>query len=226
MPQITTYAFWRGLCKLKTMRNLPMRFLAMAAALLLAAPLAGRAAEGSLDPAARPIETFYAALVDTMKHGQQLGLQGRFRQLTTVVDEAFNIPAMAQLSVGPSWASVSEVDKNAIIGAFERMTVAGYAKNFAKFEGEQFAVDPVVKARNEDKIVETKLIGGDHSIIPFNYRMRLTDGKWKIVDVYLNGYVSQLALRRADFSSTIASSGPSGLVKKINELVDKQMTGG
>ena len=67
------------------MRNLPMRFLAMAAALLLAAPSASHAAEGSLDPAARPIETFYAALVDTMKHGEQLGLQGRFRQLTPVV---------------------------------------------------------------------------------------------------------------------------------------------
>jgi len=87
-----------------------------------------------LEAAARPIETFYAALVDTMKHGEQLGLQGRFRQLTPVVDEAFNIPAMAQLSVGPSWASISEMDKKAIIGAFERMTVAGYAKNFAKFE--------------------------------------------------------------------------------------------
>ena len=106
------------------------------------------------------------------------------------------------------------------------MTVAGYAKNFAEFGGEQFVVDPMVKTRNEDKIVETKLIGGDHSIVPFNYRMHFTDGKWKIVDVYLNGYVSQLALRRADFSSTIASSGASGLVKKINELVDKQMSGG
>jgi hypothetical protein len=46
------------------------------------------------------------------------------------------------------------------------------------------------------------------------------------VDIYLNGYVSQLALRRSDFASTVASSGASGLVKKINEMVDKQMAGG
>jgi len=56
--------------------------------------------------------------------------------------------------------------------------------------------------------------------------MHLVGDKWKVVDVYLNGYVSQLALRRADFSSTIASSGAFGLVKKINEMVDKQMNGG
>jgi hypothetical protein len=32
-----------------------------------------------------------------------------------------------------------------------------------------------------------------------------------------------VALRRADFSSTVASSGAAGLVKKIDEIVDKQM---
>jgi phospholipid transport system substrate-binding protein len=53
--------------------------------------------------------------------------------------------------------------------------------------------------------------------------MRLAGDKWKIIDVYLNGYVSQVALRRADFSSTVASSGASGLVKRIDELVDRQM---
>jgi len=105
------------------------------------------------------------------------------------------------------------------------MTVANYAKNFAKFEGEQFVVDPMVKVRNEDKVVESKLVGSDRSTVPFNYRMHLVGDKWKIVDVYLNGYVSQLALRRSDFSSTVASSGPLGLIKKINELVDKQMSG-
>jgi phospholipid transport system substrate-binding protein len=56
--------------------------------------------------------------------------------------------------------------------------------------------------------------------------MRLVDGKWKVVDVFLNGYVSQLAVRRADFASTVASSGAPGLIKRINELVDKEMAGG
>jgi hypothetical protein len=92
--------------------------------------------------------------------------------------------------------------------------------------GEQFLVEPLVKTRNNDKIVESKLLGSDRSSVPFNYRMHLVGDKWKIVDIYLNGYVSQLALRRADFSSTIASSGAPGLVKKINEMVDKQMNGG
>jgi phospholipid transport system substrate-binding protein len=189
-----------------------------------AAPV--RAAEGQTDPAAQQIETFYAALVDSMKHGKELGPQGRFKQLTPVVEQTFDLPLMAQLTVGPAWTMMSDEDKKAIIQAFERMTVANYAKNFATYEGQKFDVDPNVKMRNADKIVETKMIGSDGKPIPFNYRMRIVDGKWQIVDIYLNGYVSQLALRRSDFASTVASSGAAGLVKRMNELVDKQLAGG
>ena len=198
--------------------------LTIAFLMALSAP-ALRAADAAFDPAARRIELFYAALIDAMKNGRELGLQGRYRQLTPIAQDIFDLAAMARLSVGPSWSSISETDQKAIVEAFGRMTVANYAKNFAKFEGEQFVVDQMVKVRNEDKVVESKLVGSDRSTVPFNYRMHLVGDKWKIVDVYLNGYVSQLALRRSDFSSTVASSGPLGLIKKINELVDKQMSG-
>src|SRR6266567_139801 len=198
---------------------------ALLAILIGLQPAVMRGADAPADPAVRQIESFYSALLDTMKRGEQLGLQGRHRQLTPITEETFDLPAMAQLSVGPSWSSISESDRQAIIDAFKRMTIANYAKNFAKFAGEQFLVEPLVKTRNADKVVESKLLSSDRSTVPFNYRMHLVGDKWKIVDIYLNGYVSQLALRRADFSSTITNSGAAGLVRKINDMVDKQMNG-
>ena len=205
---------------------MPRLLFAVLALLIGVQPAVLRAVQTAADPAVRQIESFYGALLDTMKRGEQLGLQGRQRQLTPITEEIFDLPAMAQISVGPSWSALAESERQAIIEAFKRMTVANYAKNFAKFAGEQFQVEPVARMRNSDKIVESKLLGSDRSSVPFNYRMHLVGDKWKIVDIYLNGYVSQLALRRADFSSTIASSGAAGLVKKINEIVDKQMSGG
>ncbi|HEY4263775.1 MAG TPA: ABC transporter substrate-binding protein [Micropepsaceae bacterium] len=208
----------------------PMAFLrlwtALAFLLLLSPGISpARAADPAPDPAARQIEMFYSVLIDTMKQGQQLGLQGRYRQMSPAVREAFDLPAMAQLSVGPAWQMLSEADRKRITDAFERMTIANYAANFAGFSGQKFTVDPMVKMRNDEKIVESKLMSGS-STVPFNYRMHLApDGKWKIVDIYLNGYVSQLAVRRSDFAATIASSGAAGLVKKIDDLVEKQMAG-
>jgi phospholipid transport system substrate-binding protein len=199
-------------------------FLAMALA-LMAAPPQARAADVA-DPAARQVQSFYAALVDTMKKGKELGLEGRSKQLTPAVEASFDIPEMTRLSVGPAWNMLSEADRNAIIDAFKRMTIANYAKNFASFSGEQFTTDPMVKMRGADKIVESKLVGSDHATTPFNYRLRQVGDTWKIVDIYLNGYVSQLAVRRSDYSSTLASAGAAGLAKKINDLADRDMKGG
>lgn len=182
-----------------------------------------RAADAAADPAARQIELFYIALIDNMKNGRELGLQGRYRQLAPVAEETFDLGGMARLTVGPAWSTMPETDHKAITDAFGRLTFSNYAKNFKSFGGEQFVVDPTVKMRNEDKIVESKLVRPSRSTVPFNYRMRLVGDKWKVIDVYLNGYVSQVALRRADFSSTVASSGAAGLVKKIDDIVDKQM---
>jgi phospholipid transport system substrate-binding protein len=101
------------------------------------------------------------------------------------------------------------------------MTIANYASNFDSFSGEKFEVDPAVQTRGTDKVVQSKLVTGNQTI-PFNYRMRQTGGAWKIVDVYLNGTISQLATRRSDFASTAADGAPA-LIKKINELTDQQM---
>ncbi len=53
--------------------------------------------------------------------------------------------------------------------------------------------------------------------------MRQTGGSWKILDVYLNGTISQLATRRSDFASTVSAGGAPALIKKINDLSDEQM---
>jgi phospholipid transport system substrate-binding protein len=196
--------------------------LAMA---LFAALLSPKAYAAESDPAAAQIESFYGTLLDTMKKGGELGLQGRFKALGPATETAFDLPAMAQLTVGPSWAMLSDADKMAVVEAFERLTLSNYAKNFASFGGEKFTVDPKVQMRGADKIVESKLVEANGKETPFNYRLHMVDGKWKVIDVYLNGYVSQLALRRSDFSSTVQREGASGLVKKINALVDRQMRG-
>lgn len=188
-----------------------------------AAPVS--AADSPLDPAVQAIKSFYATLIDTMKRGKELGLEGRAKELKPATESAFDLTEITRLSVGPSWSGISEDQRKALVDAMERVTVFQYAKNFSKFNGEQFVVSPDAKARSDDKIVESKLVSSDGNSVAFNYRMHPVDGHWKVVDVYLNGNISQLALRRADFSSTVQKLGPTGLVAKLNEMVDKDSSG-
>jgi ABC-type transporter MlaC component len=59
--------------------------------------------------------------------------------------------------------------------------------------------------------------------IAFNYRMHQVGSDWKITDVLLAGNISQMAQKRSDFASTLATSGPQGLAKRMNALTDQML---
>lgn len=175
----------------------------------------------SSDPAAATIQNFYDALTASMKAGGTA--KSRYDKLKPAVDQAFDISGMTALSVGPTWSSISPAGQKALTEAFDRMTVANYARNFDSYSGEKFTVDPAVTERGADKFVKSTLKPASGDAIPFNYRMHQADGSWKIEDIYLNGNISQLAQKRSDFGATLQASGPEGLAKKINALADQTL---
>jgi len=193
-------------------------FAAASLAALLMASTTAVYAE-SADPAVQPVQSFYDTLLAAMKQGKQLGVKGRYEKLKPVIETAFDLPAMARLSVGPAWTAMSEADHTALTTALGRFTVASYASNFKSFDGEKFVVDPASSVRGTDRIVTSKLVAGSDTI-PFNYRLRQTGGSWKVIDIFLNGYVSQIAKQRSDFGATVQSGGAAGLEKKLNGLAD------
>ena len=93
------------------------------------------------------VESFYDALLNTMKHGPTLGQNGRFAQLAPVVRRTFDIPTMARLSVGPNWTKLSETLRQQVIESFDRYIAAIYAERFDNYAGQKLEVtgeQPVV----------------------------------------------------------------------------------
>jgi phospholipid transport system substrate-binding protein len=198
-----------------------MRVLWIRTVLALATVFAALApAAAADDPAAARITAFYATLTETMQQGGSLGVQGRYQKLAPAIDATFDTATMSQYAVGPRWTAMSQSDRDGIIAAFRRLTIADYAHNFASYDGQQFVVDPNVIVRGPDRVVQTKMIQGKGDPITFTYRMRQSGNDWKIVDVYLSGFVSELATRRSDFSATVTSGGAAALTKKLNSLAD------
>jgi len=190
------------------------RLLAMSAlgfASLGAGGRAARAAE-ALDPA--------AARINGMKHAQDLGVQGRYEKLAPAVRETFDSATMTRVAAGASWNKIPPDKQQALIEAFERMTTASYASQFAAYSGQQFTVEPKATPRNADVIVRSRLVPANGDPVTFNYLMRGSGADWKIEDVYLDGTISQLAVRRSEFSAILASDGPDGLLSKLKAQSD------
>ena len=160
-----------------------------------------------------------------MKHGPALGPRGRYQAMAPAVDAAFDLPTMIQFIVGPGWTSLAPGDRKLLVEAFRRMTIASYAANFDEFHGEHFDVETAVQSRGSDRFVTSSLVPPGAKAVPLIYRMRESDGAWRIIDVLLNGYVSELAMRRSDFAAALTGGKASALADKMNALSDALLAG-
>jgi phospholipid transport system substrate-binding protein len=172
------------------------------------------------DPAVAQVQGFYDTLLASMKMGGSA--KGRYDKLKPTVEKAFDLPAMTATAVGPTFATMSDADKKALVDAFSRNIIANYAKNFDSYGGEKFTVEPASITRGSDHFVKSTMNTGKETIA-FNYRTHQVGSDWKVTDVYLAGNISQMAQKRSDFSATLASGGPQGLAKKINALTDQML---
>ena len=203
----------------RILKNLSLALLlagAPAMVMLQTAPSQAQAA----DPAVEQIQGFYDALTAMMKSGGTT--KSRYEKLKPAVEKAFDLTAMTQAAIGPSWATTSDADKKALIDAFTRMTIANYAKNFDSYSGEKFIVEPAAIVRGSDHFVKSTMKTSSDTIA-FNYRLHQAGSDWKITDVLLAGNISQMAQKRSDFAATLAASGPQGLAKRMNALTDQMM---
>jgi phospholipid transport system substrate-binding protein len=173
------------------------------------------------DPAAAPVQALATALIDAMRGGRKLGFQGRTALLAPVVSRSFDLPLMTRLVIGPPWAQLGTADQAAITAAFSRFTIAQYANNFSGFSGQSFALADKVESRGTDRLVRTTLVQPGKPGIPIGYRLRGSAGQWRIVDVFYNNAISQVATRRADLASILAAKGASGLVAHLDSLTAK-----
>jgi phospholipid transport system substrate-binding protein len=199
----------------------PYRLAAAAvfATLVVAPAAAVRAAPG--DPAVVQITGLDDALLATMKQAQALGPKGRFKKLEPAVQQAFDLPTMTRYAIGPSWSKFSPSEQKLLIDAFSRLSVASFAHNFNGFDGERFVVDPNVDSRGIDKIVKTQIVPTNDAPTTIDYRMRASGGTWKVIDVLLQGTISQLTIRRSDLASVVAGGDAKTIAATINAQADK-----
>jgi len=196
--------------------------LPVIAAIVLAAPARGESA----DPAASRVNGFYEVLLGVMQQGKQLGLKGRYDKLAPVLSKTYDLASMAKTAVGPSWSEFTPEQQRDLVKAFTRMTIATYASRFDDFSGEQFDVSQTADQPNGDKIVKTRIVQSNGKTVALNYLMHKSGAEWKIMDVYLDGAISELATRRSEFGAILRSGGPDALISSLTRQGDKLLAGG
>ena len=165
------------------------------------------------------VQALYDALLSTMKNGRTLGQSGRFTQLEPVIRRTFDIPAMARLSVGPSWASLTEAQRQQVMESFGRYISAIYADRFDSYAGQKLQVTGE-QPNATGVMVRSQIIKANGEPVKVDYMMRRNGEGWLISDVYLDGAISEVATRRSEFAGILKHEGIDGLIAALNRKAD------
>jgi phospholipid transport system substrate-binding protein len=165
------------------------------------------------------VQGLYDALLGTMKNGRTLGQSGRFARLEPVIRRTFDIPTMARLSVGSSWTTLSEAQRQQVIESFGRYISAIYADRFDSYAGQRLEVTGEHLAA-AGVMVKSQIIKANGEPVNVNYMMRRYGDTWLISDIYLDGAISEVATRRSEFGAILKNEGIDGLIAALNRKSD------
>jgi phospholipid transport system substrate-binding protein len=165
------------------------------------------------------VQGLYDALLSTMKNGRILGQSGRFTQLAPVIRSTFDIASMARLSVGSSWAGLSEAQRLQVSESFGRYISAIYADRFDSYDGQKLEVTGEQPAPS-GVMVKSQIIKANGEPVKVDYMMRRNGESWLISDIYLDGAISEVATRRSEFATILKNEGIDGLIAALNRKAD------
>ena len=195
--------------------------LAAAALIALSTPLLA----GDDGPSSKVIEGLNRSLLMVLKDAATLGYRGRYDRLTPIMNEAFDLDFMAEKALGRRWEPLSEADRARWVAVFREFTIANYAANFDHFANQRFDLLGEEPSANDTTLVRTRVIDPTRDSVDLTYRLHQVDGKWRVVDIYLKGTVSELALRRSDYTAVLERGGFEALLTTVRGKISALAAG-
>jgi phospholipid transport system substrate-binding protein len=172
----------------------------------------------SAQPAIDVVENLHKTLLLVMKDGNQIGYQGRYDRLAPVITDGFDMPFISKIVLGRFWETFDSQQRSKFIETFSRLSIATYAANFDTYSGERFKLTSEKEVSGGRILVQTQLIRSDGGKVQLDYLLHRVGSQWRIINVVADG-VSDLALKRADYTSFLKNNGLDLLLAKLNEKI-------
>ncbi|MCG6943912.1 MAG: ABC transporter substrate-binding protein [Deltaproteobacteria bacterium] len=182
--------------------------------LTLSMPAVGAAA----DTAANVVEALHSELLIVMNQAKKLGYAGRYQRLAPRVTASYDFPYISKVVVGRYWRSFSAEQKSQFIEIFSKLSIATYANRFNGYSGERFKTISGEELKRGQRLVKTVLIKANGEEIELDYILHRKNNQWRIINVVAEG-VSDLSLKRADYTSYLKKNGFDALLKKLDEKI-------
>lgn len=165
------------------------------------------------------VDKLHAALLDVMKNAQKLGFEGRRKELAPVIGRTYDMPLITQVALGRYWAQLNDAQHKQLTELLTQFTIATYASRFDGYSGETFVVESSRKLGGSRALVRSEIKSSNGGTTQLDYILQQSGQRWAIINVIADG-VSDLSLKRAEFSSIMEQKGFESLVQDLQTKIE------
>ena len=144
-----------------------------------------------------------------------------------IVIPHFDFVSMSKWVLGKkNWRGASEGQREQFVNEFRTLLIRTYAKALLEYSDEEIVYLPVEKNPDSNLVVvKTKINQSGSTAVPIDYRMHVSGGEWKVVDLVVDG-VSLVSTYRGSFGSQIKKDGFDSLISKLTQRNATMVTSG
>lgn len=153
-----------------------------------------------------------------------LSSDAKRQKVEAVVLSSVDFPALSRLVLARNWPKFSPAQQQEFVQEFQRHLSATYGKRLDEYRNETVQIVGDRQESNGDWTVKSIIVrGGGGNDVTVDYRLRQSDGQWKIIDFIIER-VSLVANFRAQFQDIVANGGPEKLLTLLKEKTAKGET--
>ncbi|SFU27771.1 phospholipid transport system substrate-binding protein [Nitrosomonas eutropha] len=156
------------------------------------------------------------SLIQAMQQGQKIGYRDRLKLLAPIIQQTHDLAAIIRSVLGTHWVKLAADQQQAITQVFQENSIATYADRFNQYDGEQFKIVEQAQLPRGRILIRSQLIRTDGNPVNFDYVMNKSSESWRIINIVVDG-VSDLALKRAEYSAVLQKNGIAALVDMLEQ---------
>jgi phospholipid transport system substrate-binding protein len=140
----------------------------------------------------------------------------RRHRIEQLVYEDVDFETLCRLVLGRHWSEFTPAQQADFVTEFKKHLSLTYGRNLDSYRNERVAFVGDREEARGDWVVRTKIVRGGPDDVQVDYRLRKTNGRWKIIDFIIE-QVSLVANYRSQFQAILSGRSPEDLIRMIRE---------
>ncbi len=187
-----------------------MRYLYIAVALALVLHVSHAEAGPPTDQLRQHVDEVLRVLGDASLKKEPAQRHAAVRK---VAEKIFDYPDTARRALGPHWNARTPEEQKEFVALFGDLLDRAYWSKVEQYQGEKVRYTNEI-LNGDQATVKTTLVTPRGTSIPVDYRMHLTNGRWLIYDVTIEG-VSLVSSYRTQFNRIVQTESYPALMQKL-----------